>query len=157
VIRMWCLVYPLSKPVMLVHFEGLTNFASFFKWVVEFFCMVKFLSELQNLMVVLQVTKTLPWEHIQDSHIMRAKQAFIGDIMQVPPMFSAIKVGGERLYKKARRGEEISVPPRPVTIYDFRLERNLDNRSYLIYLMMMMGVLDVFFPFQFSQTASRRV
>jgi hypothetical protein len=68
-----------------------------------------------------------------------------------------LQVGGERLYKKARRGEEISVPPRPVTIYDFRLERNLDNRSYLIYLMMMMGVLDVFFPFQFSQTASRRV
>jgi hypothetical protein len=54
--------------------------------------MVKFLSELQNLIVVLQVTKTLPWEQIQDSHIMRAKQAFIGDIMQVPPMFSAIKV-----------------------------------------------------------------
>jgi tRNA pseudouridine55 synthase len=79
-----------------------------------------------------EVTKTLPWEHIQDSHIMRAKQAFIGDIMQVPPMFSAIKVGGERLYKKARRGEEISVPPRPVTIYDFHLERNSDNRSYSI-------------------------
>ncbi|KAH8951325.1 hypothetical protein BDL97_09G021200 [Sphagnum fallax] len=78
-----------------------------------------------------EVTKTLPWEHIQDSHIMGAKQAFIGDIMQVPPMFSAIKVGGERLYKKARRGEEISVPPRPVTIYDFHLERNSVNRQDL--------------------------
>ncbi len=43
-----------------------------------------------------------------------------------------LQVGGERLYKKARRGEEISVPPRPVTIYDFHLERNSVNRSYLI-------------------------
>jgi len=43
-----------------------------------------------------------------------------------------LQVGGERLYKKARRGEEISVPPRPVTIYDFHLERNSDNRSYSI-------------------------
>ena len=41
---------------------------------------------------------------------------FTGDITQVPPVYSAIKVGGERLYKKARRGEAVDVPSRVVTV-----------------------------------------
>lgn len=47
---------------------------------------------------------------------------FRGPQMQVPPMHSAILVDGVRLYERARRGEEIDVPPRPVTIHDIRLE-----------------------------------
>ncbi len=43
--------------------------------------------------------------------------AFTGDIMQVPPMYAAVKVGGEPLYKKARRGETVERAPRPVTIH----------------------------------------
>jgi tRNA pseudouridine55 synthase len=39
-----------------------------------------------------------------------------GEIEQTPPMYSAVKVGGERLYKKARRGEEVERKPRAVTI-----------------------------------------
>ena len=42
---------------------------------------------------------------------------FTGQIEQVPPMVSAVKVGGERLYKKARRGEEVERPLRRVTVY----------------------------------------
>ena len=42
-----------------------------------------------------------------------------GDLMQRPPAYSAVKVGGERLYKKARRGEEVEAEPRPVTVYRF--------------------------------------
>lgn len=44
-----------------------------------------------------------------------------GDIEQVPPMVSAVKVGGERLYKAARRGEEVERVARPVTVYSFEL------------------------------------
>ena len=52
---------------------------------------------------------------------------FCGPIMQAPPAVSAIKRGGEPLYKKVRRGEEVATEPRPVMIYsldllDFRLE-----------------------------------
>lgn len=43
--------------------------------------------------------------------------AFVGDIEQVPPMYAAIKVGGEKLYDKARRGEEIAREPRAVTVH----------------------------------------
>jgi tRNA pseudouridine55 synthase len=42
-----------------------------------------------------------------------------GDLMQRPPAYSAVKVGGERLYKKARRGEAAEAEPRPVTVYRF--------------------------------------
>ena len=41
-----------------------------------------------------------------------------GDLNQVPPMVSAVRVGGERLYEKARRGEEVERVARPVTIYE---------------------------------------
>jgi tRNA pseudouridine55 synthase len=42
-----------------------------------------------------------------------------GDMLQRPPAYSAVKVGGERLYKKARRGEEVEAEPRPITVYRF--------------------------------------
>ena len=48
----------------------------------------------------------------------RALDKFRGDIEQIPPMVSAVKVGGERLYAKARRGEEVSRAARPVTVYE---------------------------------------
>src|SRR4051812_35524333 len=43
----------------------------------------------------------------------------VGEIMQRPPAYSAVKVGGERLYKKARRGEAVEGEPRQVTVYRF--------------------------------------
>ncbi len=59
--------------------------------------------------------------HVTDSDLDAARQAFLGEIKQRPPMYSAVKVEGERLYKKARRGETVERQPRPVTIYRFDL------------------------------------
>jgi tRNA pseudouridine55 synthase len=53
--------------------------------------------------------------------IQQACNAFIGAIQQVPPMVSAIKIGGKRLYKLARQGQEVERPARPVTIQDFTI------------------------------------
>lgn len=50
--------------------------------------------------------------------VARALESFVGIIEQVPPMVSAVKVGGERLYAKARRGEDVARAPRRVTIYE---------------------------------------
>jgi tRNA pseudouridine55 synthase len=44
-----------------------------------------------------------------------------GELLQRPPAYSAVKVGGERLYRKARRGEAVEGEPRPVTVYRFEL------------------------------------
>lgn len=48
-------------------------------------------------------------------------QRFIGEIMQTPPIFSAMKVNGKRAYKLARAGQEVKLAPRPVTIYSIDL------------------------------------
>jgi tRNA pseudouridine55 synthase len=48
---------------------------------------------------------------------------FRGEIEQVPPMVSALKVGGRRLYEIARQGEEVARPPRPVHIHELELRR----------------------------------
>lgn len=69
----------------------------------------------------LDVTVRREWTHITEADLERARQEFLGEIEQVPPMYSAVKVGGERLYKKARRGEEIERASRKVVIYDFQL------------------------------------
>lgn len=47
---------------------------------------------------------------------------FTGDILQVPPMYSAIKIGGKKLYELARKGKEVERPARPVTIHALTLE-----------------------------------
>ncbi|MAT72178.1 MAG: tRNA pseudouridine(55) synthase TruB [Planctomycetaceae bacterium] len=47
---------------------------------------------------------------------------FVGEIQQRPPAFSAVKVDGQRAYKLARRGKLDELPPRPVQVYDLRVE-----------------------------------
>jgi tRNA pseudouridine55 synthase len=59
---------------------------------------------------------------VDEAALCDALQVFVGDIQQVPPMVSAVKVGGERLHVKARRGEVVEREPRPVTIYDIVFE-----------------------------------
>jgi tRNA pseudouridine55 synthase len=51
----------------------------------------------------------------------KALAAFTGDIMQRPPIFSALKINGQRAYKLARNGEEVEIPARPVTVYSLEL------------------------------------
>ncbi|XP_066362635.1 uncharacterized protein [Miscanthus floridulus] len=74
-----------------------------------------------------------PWEHIKDEDIRKAAASFKGEIWQVPPMFSAIKVGGEKMYDKARRGETVELSPRRISIYQFDIERSLEDRQNLIF------------------------
>ena len=56
-----------------------------------------------------------------DERIQQVLSAFIGDIQQVPPIYSALKQGGEPLYVKARRGETLDLPARPVHIRSITL------------------------------------
>lgn len=59
-------------------------------------------------------------ESVAESDLRTALKAFRGEIFQTPPMFSAVKVGGQPLYRAARAGREVRRPPRRVTIH--RLE-----------------------------------
>ncbi|MCQ4865524.1 tRNA pseudouridine(55) synthase TruB [Pseudoflavonifractor phocaeensis] len=62
----------------------------------------------------------------------KAVEQFWGDIRQVPPMYSAIKVGGKKLYELARKGKEVERAPRPVTISVFWPVEQLGQREYLM-------------------------
>ncbi|PWJ56721.1 tRNA pseudouridine55 synthase [Dyadobacter jejuensis] len=63
-----------------------------------------------------------PTEHIDQALMDEARAKLTGQIEQTPPIFSAVKVDGERLYKKARRGETAEIKKRVVTISTFEID-----------------------------------
>src|ERR1700744_5099211 len=60
---------------------------------------------------------------ITEEQVKAACEQFLGDIQQYPPAHSAVKIDGERLYEKARRGEEVELRPRFITISEFEITR----------------------------------
>ena len=79
-----------------------------------------------------EIDHTFPTDHITDELIHQTTQQFIGDIEQFPPVFSAIKKDGKRLYEFARAGEDVEITSRTVTISEFEITKidgnNLDFR-----------------------------
>jgi tRNA pseudouridine55 synthase len=65
------------------------------------------------------VEETFPTSHISPELLEEQRLTFLGAQQQLPPMFSAIKVDGQPLYKKARKGISVELKPRPVTIHRF--------------------------------------
>lgn len=61
-----------------------------------------------------------------DEEIEAALPAFVGEIMQRPPSFAAVKIGGERAYDLARRGERVELEARPITIHSLLLVERSD-------------------------------
>jgi tRNA pseudouridine55 synthase len=73
-----------------------------------------------------------PYEHITEKEIDAAVAHNIGDVVQTPPIYSAIKVDGIRAYKKARAGEEIVIKSRVIQIRHFEVDRNLPNMRFKV-------------------------
>lgn len=69
------------------------------------------------------VDAEFPIDHLTEEAILNATNPFIGDIEQYPPAHSAVKVNGERLYVKARLGEEVELRKRAVTVSAFEITR----------------------------------
>ena len=65
-----------------------------------------------------EVTAVYDMSGVTPEQVAEAASGFVGDIMQVPPMVSAVKVGGRRLYELARKGVEVEREARPVTVHD---------------------------------------
>lgn len=68
-----------------------------------------------------EVNATFPTDHINEALIHETIPQFLGEIDQKPPIFSAIKKDGVRLYEHARNGEEIEIAFRKTTIYEFEI------------------------------------
>ncbi len=60
-------------------------------------------------------------QHINADLITQTLQSFLGDLQQFPPIFSAIKVDGKKLYESARKGKEVEIKPRTISIQDIEL------------------------------------
>lgn len=74
-----------------------------------------------------------PTEHIDQDLIEKTRHQFIGKIMQRPPVFSALKKDGKRLYDYARAGENVDIPKREVQINTFELDTsNFPTLSFKI-------------------------
>lgn len=70
-----------------------------------------------------EIDQHFPTEHIDKALLEETRTSFIGVIEQKPPIFSAIKKDGKRLYEHARKGEEVEIASRPITIHEFELTR----------------------------------
>ncbi|HEX5878096.1 MAG TPA: tRNA pseudouridine(55) synthase TruB [Actinomycetota bacterium] len=82
---------------------------------------VAFGAETDTLDAAGTVTATADADAVDEAALRAAMAGFVGPQEQVPPMVSAIKVGGERLYAKARRGEQVERAPRPIVVHALEL------------------------------------
>lgn len=72
--------------------------------------------------------KIVPDEIFQNGEAEKKLATFVGKQEQVPPMYSAIKVNGKKLYEYARKGQTVEIQPRQIEIYDMKL-MELDNKN----------------------------
>lgn len=68
-----------------------------------------------------EISETRPFNHVNESLINNTIPKFMGEIEQIPPSFSAIKVNGKRAYELARKGIDVKMKSRKVHIYDFKI------------------------------------
>ena len=69
-----------------------------------------------------EVDKSFSIDHIDEALLQKIREQFIGEIEQTPPVFSAIKKDGKRLYEYARKGEQVDVKKRVVKIDEFEID-----------------------------------
>lgn len=69
------------------------------------------------------VTESKDITHLTDQAILMATNKFVGLIQQIPPLHSAIKIDGKRAYKLARKGHEVELKPREVSVLEFEITK----------------------------------
>ena len=72
--------------------------------------------------------KNIPNKSLTQSKIEKVLKSFIGKQQQMPPIYSAIKVNGKKLYEYARKGQNVEIKPREIEIYDIKL-MNIDAQK----------------------------
>lgn len=92
-------------------------------------CEIVFGTETNTLDAAGEVTATYEMT-VDPAEATAATAQFTGDIQQVPPMVSAVKIDGKRLHELARKGIEVDRPPRPVTVYRYDVEPTDDPLVY---------------------------
>lgn len=68
-----------------------------------------------------EIDATFPYEHITEEMIKEVLPRFTGNIMQVPPIYSAVKIDGKRAYKYARKGKDVELKAKPLVVEELEL------------------------------------
>ncbi len=77
--------------------------------------------------------KNYPLDKLTETQIIDAAQSFVGEQLQIPPIFSAVKIDGKRAYSYARKEKDISLAPRQIIIYQFNiLSIDLPEVSFIV-------------------------
>ncbi len=80
-----------------------------------------------------EVDHTFDISNLSENEILENTQHFLGEIQQQPPVFSALKKDGKRLYEYAREGEKVEIPKRTVTISEFEITKiDLPNVKFRV-------------------------
>jgi len=114
---------PYASGVLLILLGSATRLAEYLLEVdKEYLATIRFGTATSTFDAAGRITATRPFTFREET--LEAKmQTFIGERLQVPPIYSAIKVGGRKAYDLARRGEEVDLTPRKVHIYELALLR----------------------------------
>ena len=70
-----------------------------------------------------QINQEYPWQHIDRPFFEKTIQQFVGEIKQIPPTYSAVRVDGVRAYEKARKGKGVDMPSRDVYVKEIEILR----------------------------------
>ena len=70
--------------------------------------------------------------HVTAEQVRQTLERFLGPQQQIPPMYSAIKIGGQKLYDLARKGQEVARKPRSVTFYELELLEQVNETDFLL-------------------------
>ena len=77
--------------------------------------------------------KEVPTSALNRENILNILKKFIGELNQIPPMYSAIKVNGKKLYEDARCGEKLEIKPRKIKIYSINLNKIDEKNKEIIF------------------------
>lgn len=109
---------PMATGVLPVFVGRATRGVEFFEHAEKTYDTVLLLGRTTDTQDVTGATLAEKAVHLSPADIERVLPQFRGDILQVPPMYSALKVNGKKLYELARKGQEVERQPRPITVFE---------------------------------------
>lgn len=109
---------PMATGVLPVFVGRATRGVEFFEHAEKTYDTVLLLGRTTDTQDVTGATLAEKAVHLSPADMERVLPRFRGDILQVPPMYSALKVNGKKLYELARKGQEVERQPRPITVFE---------------------------------------
>ena len=109
---------PMATGVLPVFVGRATRGVEFFEHAEKTYETVLLLGRITDTQDVTGTVLTEKTVHLSPADIEKVLPRFRGDILQVPPMYSALKVNGKKLYELARKGQEVERQPRPITVFE---------------------------------------